>query len=185
MSDERSSGDRDSLLLAQLREISGALDQADIDYALIGGVAVNSHGYLRATHDLDILSGIQDEQRLHALLIALGYEALDRRQDISSYARGPLRLDIVHAHRSDALEMLGSANDARYADIRIPVISLEGLIGLKLQAFNDDPRRLRDLDDIMQLMKLNRADLDIAKVRSYFTLFGREELLDDILRTLD
>lgn len=185
MSDERTSGHRDSLLLGQLREISHALDEAGIDYALIGGVAVNSHGYVRATHDLDILSAIQDEQRLHALLMALGYETLDRRQDISSYVRGPLRLDIVHAHRPDALEMLGSASDARYADIPIRVISLEGLIGLKVQAFNDDPRRLRDLDDIMQLVRINRVDLDVAKVRAYFKLFDRETLLDDILNALD
>ncbi len=31
-----------------------AFAAAGVEYAVVGGVAVNAHGYVRATHDLDI-----------------------------------------------------------------------------------------------------------------------------------
>ena len=31
-----------------------AFAAAKVEYAVVGGVAVNAHGYVRATHDLDI-----------------------------------------------------------------------------------------------------------------------------------
>jgi hypothetical protein len=36
---------------------------------------------------------------------------------------------------------------------RLHVISVEGLIGFKLQGFTNDARRTRDLDDIRALFK--------------------------------
>jgi len=66
----------------------------------------------------------------------------------------------------------------------LSVIPLEGLIGLKIQAFHDDPRRIRDLDDIIQLVKINSDKLNLDEVRSYFRLFDQESVLDDILRAL-
>ena len=39
---------------------------------------------------------------------------------------------------------------------------MDSKIGLKLQSFNDDPRRTRDLEDIIRLIKGNRDKLDMA-----------------------
>lgn len=68
---------------------------------------------------------------------------------------------------------------------RLRVISAEGLIGFKLQAYVNDAARTRDLDDIQPLLRSNRAALDMGQVRGYFALFDREPLLDDILADLD
>jgi hypothetical protein len=61
------------------------------------------------------------------------------------------------------------------------VISPEGLIGFKLQAVVNDPRRTQDIEDIRALLRANRDKLDLEEVREYFRLFDREALLDDIL----
>jgi len=40
---------------SELMRLIGALNEADIPYALCGGVAVGLHGFLRATEDIDLL----------------------------------------------------------------------------------------------------------------------------------
>ncbi|HEV7164164.1 MAG TPA: DUF6036 family nucleotidyltransferase [Gammaproteobacteria bacterium] len=42
-----------------LREIFIALDQAHARYVIVGGLAVILHGYLRGTHDLDLVIGLE------------------------------------------------------------------------------------------------------------------------------
>ena len=174
----------DSTLFGQLRELSVVLEQARIPFALIGGFAVNAHGFVRATHDLDVMVVGEQADSLHSVVTNLGYEVLDRRPDIASYVRGPLRLDVLYARRPISRDLLARARSTTAGDIRLSVIPLEGLIGLKIQAFHDDPRRIRDLDDIIQLVKINSDKLNLDEVRSYFRLFDQESVLDDILRAL-
>jgi hypothetical protein len=63
----------------------------------------------------------------------------------------------------------------------LKVVSAEGLVGFKLQAFVNDPSRTRDLEDIRALVRANRSTLDMEELRGYFRLFEREALLDEIL----
>ena len=48
---------------------------------------------------------------------------------------------------------------------RMRIISVEGLIGFKLQGFVNDASRTRDLDDIRALFKIHRASLNIEELR--------------------
>jgi len=48
---------------------------------------------------------------------------------------------------------------------KLCVVSAEGLIGLKLQGYVNDPRRLQDLADIRALLRANRETLNLAEVR--------------------
>lgn len=61
------------------------------------------------------------------------------------------------------------------------MISAEGLIGFKLQGFVNDPRRVQDLEDIRNLLRVNADKLDMTEVRRYFSIFDRETMLDDLL----
>jgi hypothetical protein len=64
----------------------------------------------------------------------------------------------------------------------VRVVSTEGLIGLKIQAFNN-PRRTQDLEDIKALIiAANRQALKMDEVREYFRLFNREALLEEIIK---
>jgi predicted nucleotidyltransferase len=175
----------ESRLFAQLRELATALGKAEIPFALIGGFAVNAYGFMRATHDLDVMVGEEQGDALQGVLMKLGYQTLDRRSDIASYVRAPLRLDVLYARRDISRGLLARSTRITHGDTQVHVIPLEGLIGLKVQAFHDDPRRIRDLDDIIQLLKINRGNLNLDEVRSYFRLFDSESVLDDILRALD
>lgn len=49
------------------------LEQAGVDYALCGGVAVTIHGFVRATRDIDLLVAEQDVERILELLRPEGW----------------------------------------------------------------------------------------------------------------
>ncbi len=68
---------------------------------------------------------------------------------------------------------------------KLRVVRAEGLIGFKLQALVNEPRRTQDLEDIRALLRANRATLDMEQVRGYFRLFQRESQLDELLREID
>lgn len=110
---------------------------------LIGGMAVNIHGYLRATRDLDLMLLVEDADIAHAIFTDLGYQTLDRRADVASYVRGPQRLDVLYAQRPISRGLLEEPEEAEFVRRKLPVVSLEGLLGLKIQAFSDDPPHSR------------------------------------------
>jgi hypothetical protein len=56
------------------------------------------------------------------------------------------------------------------------VVSTEGLIGLKLQGFVNNPRRTQDLEDIKAPIAANRQALKMGGVREYFRFFNRKVL---------
>jgi hypothetical protein len=72
-----------------------------------------------------------------------------------------------------------------YGDIRLPVVTAEGLFGFKIQAFSDDPRRLQDLVDMLELARANGRRLNRDEVGGYFAMFGREDLFDELKRAAD
>lgn len=174
----------ESRLIKQLHETVGALQETGLRYMLIGGVAVNIHGYLRATHDLDLMLPVEDADVAHDLFAGLGYETLDRKTDIASYVRGTERLDVVYARRPISRDLLDRPGEAGFGGLKLPVVSLEGLLGLKIQAFSDDQRRIRDYQDMIELIKARRDHLNLDEVRSYFRLFDKERVLDDILKVV-
>jgi hypothetical protein len=61
------------------------------------------------------------------------------------------------------------------------IISVEGLIGFKLQGFVNDATRTRDLDDIRSLLKIHLTSLNMNEVREYFDLFNKPDLLNELL----
>lgn len=149
--------------------------------ALIGGLALAAHKVVRATSDVDFLVAADDAEPVHQLLLALGYECVHRSPDAANYLRGDAGFDLLYAHRPTARRLLQQAETRDTPLGRLRVISAEGLIGFKLQALCNDPRRLRDLDDIRQLLKANRSQLDMVEVRQYFQLFQKQDLLDELL----
>lgn len=165
----------------QLSEFLDATAAAAIRVAAIGGVAVNVHGYVRGTHDLDFLVGHADVERLAHLLGSLGYVPIDQRPDLSSWVRGQERVDLLHARRPHACAALASARDHAYAGSVLPTIDVETLMGFKIQAYSNDPRRLRDLSDIAELLAIHHGKIDLPRVREYFRLFDQEPLFDDLL----
>ena len=164
--------------------LSSELQRRHIEHALIGGMAVAVLKVPRATEDLDLLIPIEREADVHALMVSEGYEVLQRTENVSNYLRGSARVDFLHAVRAYARAMLVNARDLDVGRLRLRVVQPEDLIGLKVQATSNDPKRWRDLDDIQRLLRAHAGSLDMDRVREYFRIFDREAELDAILQDL-
>jgi len=62
--------------LRSVEAVVAALNAAGVRYLIVGGLAVNAHGYLRATRDLDLVVQLEPENLRRGLdcLFAVGYK---------------------------------------------------------------------------------------------------------------
>jgi hypothetical protein len=90
-------------------------------------------------------------------------------------------LDLLYAHRPLARRLLAQALERETPMGRMRIVSVEGLIGFKLQGFVNDATRTRDLDDIRALLTIHRSSLDMDELLEYFLLFNKPELLHELL----
>lgn len=170
-----------SRLVEQIKQAVAAFVGCKTTPALIGGLALAAHQVVRATRDVDFLADAHDADRLHEILLALGYRCVHRSEDAANYLRDDEGLDLLYAHRPIARRLLSEAIERESVMGPLRVVSAEGLIGFKLQALVNNPSRSRDLEDIRALLRAQRGHLNMAEVREYFVMFDRAEMLDGLL----
>ena len=169
-------------LAAQIREALAMFARNGTTPALIGGLAVVAHQVVRATQDVDFLMESEAGDKVHDALLDLGYQCLYRSEDAANYVRGTEGLDLLYAHRPLARRLLAQASVRKTPMGQLRVISVEGLIGFKLQGYVNDPTRTRDLDDIRALVQTHRATVNMAEVQEYFALFNQLDLLNELTK---
>ena len=173
--------------LRALELVSDAAERGGYRIGLIGGFALPFHGVMRATADVDFLVDAAGADHLHQALIAAGQRCLHRTQELANYDSTTPDLapvDVLYARRPATLAMLERALHASPpgADVAIPVVDAEGIIGLKVQAMANAPaRRDRERADIRELLTAHRHRLDLALIREYYRLLGLEAELDELL----
>ena len=171
-----------SRLVKALTQVLAALRQHGVRHAAIGGLAVVAHGIVRATGDLDFLVDAACAEPLRRAMSSLGFRCIYQSADIANYVSHDLRVDFVLAHRPLALALLESPARRSVFEHELPVVDVEGIVGLKLQAIANDARRVQDLTDIRALLSRHRETLDMGRLRVYFELFDRLDLLDELMR---
>lgn len=175
-------------LHSTLEELATRLDRAGCRWALIGGVALALAGHARTTFDIDLLVDEDDLAKLDACLAELGYGLVYRWIESSHYTAtaGAPPIDVLHARRPSTRGMLERARSRILPPgaTMISVVETEDLIGLKIQAFRNDPERRRgDLVDIRALIEVATpsGELDMGRVTEYFALFGEQATLAELL----
>lgn len=155
------------------KEIFQKLATADIQYLIVGGVAVNLYGYDRFTGDIDIIMALNEKnlEKLNKLMHKLGYT---ERQPINikdlsnekklnkimkekgmkaftfiSKDKPNLDIDIVVQESLDFNKYDKRKNIVDIWDIKLPVIHIDDLIKMKKSAKRD-----KDLMDIKELLNL-------------------------------
>ncbi len=161
-----------------------------VRFAVIGGFALHAAGFPRATQDIDFLLHHEDMAKVKSILASLGYECIHESPDAANFLNRLSemgQIDFIIAHRKYALAMLQRAKP--YEIIKgytVRVAVPEDIIGLKIQALNNDPQRYgQDMADIQWLIKHHHKVLDIALLREYFGLFNCVDQLDKILAETD
>ncbi|HEY5927856.1 MAG TPA: hypothetical protein VIV11_39490 [Kofleriaceae bacterium] len=133
-----------------------ALEEASIDYAICGALALAVHGVPRATKDIDLIARKDDADRIRAVAVATGFkfEALPMEfansgievQRFTKLVDGrPLMLDVLWLNPK--LQAIWDDRErVAWNDGTLCVVSRDGLITLKLTA-----GRAQDLVDIQSL----------------------------------
>ena len=155
----------------RLRELLTRLIEADVRFVLVGGLAVNAWGYLRATRDVDFVPDPDPENlaRLDALLRGLGGKVdvggkLLAGGAISTFLRtGDRTLVATELGQVDVLQGLPQvpsfavlaekAEDVDLNGLVVRVCSLEHLIQMKRSS-----ERARDREDLAALEAVQEED---------------------------
>lgn len=129
------------------------LTQHEVEYLLIGGYAVNLHGYVRATGHMDVFVALSPENtaRLVAAFHAFGLTSMtvDMVQPGKVLRMGvpPLRLEVLNHISGVTFEEAYAAREQMEVDgLSIPVISLHHLRQNK--AASGRPKDLGDLSEL-------------------------------------
>jgi predicted nucleotidyltransferase len=124
-----------------------------VKFVVVGGIAVNYHGYLRGTRDLDILCIVSDSVILDRVISEFSGQSVVTDLDYSQVLQlgiPPFRIDIMRSISGiTAEDVYESAETAAELDgWPVKVISKKDLITNKKAS-----GRYRDLDDIENLEK--------------------------------
>ena len=163
--------------LVDVEAILRALNDAEVRYLIVGGLAVVAHGYVRATVDMDIVLHLERANVLRAMnaLDAIDYKPLvpvdgnqladeqirkmwqTEKNMIVFQMRNPnresTRLDIFVEEPFSFAEEFAQAKWEEVAGIPSPVLRLERLLQMKLES-----GRPQDLADVaeLELIRENR-----------------------------
>ncbi len=161
-----------------LLKLTTVLDDASIPYAIAGAMALNEYGYRRVTTDVDVLLSREGLDALRRLVLGRGYlEKFPGSKGLRDTENG-VTIDILIA---GAYPGAGKPKAVRFPDPaevavrgeRGAFLPLPKLLELKLASGMSAPHRLKDLADVLELVRAvaipreMAAELD-ASVRDKF-----------------
>lgn len=154
-------------------KIFSAFNRCKLQYLVVGGVAVNLHGYPRFTGDLDILVLLDDKniEKLDAVMKKMKYserlpipvtilkdnkkvEQLLKEKGMMAYTFNPpreslLQVDVIIDESLKFRDIWKRKVVKKIDKFSIPIVSIEDLIKMKKKA-----NRNQDITDINVLSKL-------------------------------
>jgi hypothetical protein len=165
---------RDAYILRENTGTSGILETArtavsvladhEIPHLVVGGLAVQEHGYPRVTIDVDIVvpDVLETVEILTASLTGPFYRVTgvdDRVED----RRNGVMVDLLPAGKVLRRGcQVPFPQPGRVAG-QLQIVPLEDLISLKLDSWANNPtRRLKDKADVVELIKYRKLPRDLA-----------------------
>ena len=143
-----------------LSRLVNDLRDHEIDYMVIGALALLAYGYARFTEDIDVILTPKGLERFHRELVGLGYVPAfeGARKRLRSTQDGiPIELIATGDYPGDGKPKPitfphPSENSVEIDGVKFP--TLEKLIELKLASGMTAPDRLKDLADVQELIKI-------------------------------
>ena len=159
-----------------LLKLTSTLRDAKIPYAIAGAMALNEYGYRRVTSDVDVLLTREGLEELRRRVLGLGYvEKFPGSKGLRDTENG-VSIDVLIAgdYPGD-----GKPKSVRFPDPQTVAVHgergsflpLATLVELKLASGLSAPHRLKDLADVLELVRAARIPRSL------------EEELDPSVRT--
>jgi len=169
---------------------------AGLDFLVIGGHAVNAHGFIRTTTDFDFLLASRDLRAWREVLEDAGYRLVAPERPIRAFAQfeprepGGLRVDLMLVDDTTFAKLVVGSEWLEVGHRRVRVIGALHLIALKLHALQAPHRVEMGVDylDIVQLVRLKQIDIASAEFEQMLNRYAspaiRERLQRDFERPL-
>lgn len=92
-----------------------------------------------------------------------------------------VRVDIMYVEDVTAEDIFNATQDKLiFKGVKIPVVSVEHLVAMKLFAIQNNPeRKFKDFADIKEI--LSRTTFNRETVKEYFYKYGQEEYYEEIV----
>lgn len=131
---------------------------------------------------------LEDLAKADQILTGCGYQRVYHSENVSHYVSADRdwgRIDILHAFRGPTLGMLKRAEAMPVLDdLRVKVVHIEDIIGLKVQALVNNPDRAsRDWADIRMMLEAAREqgrEIDWRLLADYLAIFQLETKLSEL-----
>lgn len=164
-----------------LERLARTLDEQGIPYAVIGALALNEWGYRRVTVDVDVLLTADGLRALKRSVLGRGYvEKFPGSRGLRD-TEANVTVDVVLAgeYPGDGKPKAVAFPDPAQVAIRgrrVALLPLEKLIELKLASGMSAPHRLKDLADVLELIRVQALPLDKANALDASVRSKYEEL---------
>ncbi len=159
----------EGILNETLRRVTKDLENHQIDYSVIGAVALNQYGYRRFTEDIDLLLTKEGLEKFRDELIGRGYRpAFEGATKKFRTTQENVTVEVI---TSGEFPGDGKPKPVVFPDPSenqteidgVKTLSLEKLIELKLASGMTAPHRLKDLADVQELIKVKNLTVDFAE----------------------
>lgn len=151
-------------IVESARTAAAVLAEHDIPHLIVGGLAVQEHGYPRVTIDVDIV--VPDVQEAVEFLTASLTGPFYRVPDVDDRVedrRNGVHIDLLPAGKVLRRGCKVPFPQPGKVTEQIQLVSLEDLISLKLDSWAGSPtRRLKDKSDVVELIKYRKLPRDLA-----------------------
>ncbi|MCG2661781.1 MAG: nucleotidyltransferase family protein [Kiritimatiellae bacterium] len=163
-----------------LEILADGLSKRNIQALLIGGHALQPYGIVRQTLDVDCLVADHDAGVVGQILVAAGYQERARTDNFARYAHASLYLmdvDVLLVDHVTLQLMLKASRKYCMGSFEWRVPCLVHLVALKLHAVKNAPRReARDFGDIVELLRVNRAEWQTEELKSVCKKYGPKDI---------
>ena len=160
-------------MIKYFTKVFKALNKEKVKYLVVGGVAVNLHGYLRATGDLDILLLLEEKnlEKMDNAMKKLGYgerlpvsvKSLSDHKQVKKWLKekgmtsfafhppygNPLMIDVLVEESMKFEKAYAKKVRKRYEGVSLSIVCIQDLIRMKKKA-----NRHKDLADLEALIYL-------------------------------
>ncbi len=162
-----------------------------VQFIVIGGHAVNAYGERRQTGDLDIMVRETGRNIWEDLLTSMGYVLYHRHNAFSQFRPPAIEvwpIDLMFVEDKTFDGLLAESREVNFGgtqNVRIP--SIEHLIALKLNVLRQvgKERELKDLADIVALVKVGKLDVTGKGFRLLCEKYGTVSIYEQIVDAID
>ena len=191
---EPMSGESFAAIRTTLKKAAALLRDAEVPFALGGGLAAWARGGPESDHDLDLMVKPEDAERALEVLAEAGLRPERPPEDwlLKAFGENGVLVDLIFRPASGPITdaVLARGDDLEVCAVRMRVMALEDVLVTRLLALNEQhldykgplatARALREQIDWGEVFDRTRES---PYARGFFALLGELEIVDGIVLT--